>query len=120
MKSKVSRRDTREHQARKGASNVKAIQAIWIDGRIIPSQPVDWPDGTTLTVEPVAEPPGSEITGSMLGNDPASIENWIAAYESLPPLQMTEAEEIAWRDARRDMKEYTLKRMRGLSVEDRS
>lgn len=97
---------------------MKAIHAIWKDGRIIPSQPVDWPDGTPLTVEPVEEPRGSETEESLLGNDPASIARWIASYEALPPLQMTEAEQGEWLAARRDMKNLTVAKMRQLSIED--
>jgi hypothetical protein len=57
----------RPTRLRFGAPTVKAIHAIWKDGRIIPTQPVDWPDGTTLTVEPVEEPQDSELEGNLLG-----------------------------------------------------
>ncbi len=52
---------------------MKAIHAIWKNGRIVPTQPVDWPDGTTLTVEPIEEPRTSEPEGDLLGDDPTSI-----------------------------------------------
>ena len=98
---------------------MKAIHAIWKDGRIIPAQPVDWPDGTTLTVEPIEEPRDSESEGDLLGNDPASIAHWIASYDALPPLRMTEAEETEWRAARRDMKDHAVAERSRLSIEGR-
>jgi hypothetical protein len=96
---------------------VKAIEAIWKDGRIILTQSVDWPDGTTLTVKPIAEPHDSEADGDISGNDPDSIARWIALYDDLPPLQMTEAEEAEWRSARSDMKDHTIGAMSKLSIE---
>ena len=32
------------------------IKATWINGRIMPAEPVDWPEGSELIVEPVATP----------------------------------------------------------------
>lgn len=98
---------------------MKAIQAVWKDGRIIPSQPVDWPDGTTLTVEPVEGPRDGELEEDLLGSDSASIARWIALYDALPPLRMTEAEEEQWQAARREVKDHTIAKMRTLSIEDR-
>lgn len=96
---------------------MKAIHAIWKDGRIIPAEPVDWPDGTTLTVEPIEAPRDTDSEEDLLGSDPASIARWIAAYDALPPFQMTEAEEAAWQAARRDVKEHTIAKMSRLSIE---
>ncbi len=94
---------------------MKAIQAIWKDGQIIPSQPVDWPEGTTLNVEPVGDAsnraPG-EIWG---GDDPRAV----AEFMALLPFQRTEEEEAEWQAARRDVKEYTIVKMENLSIEDR-
>ena len=98
---------------------MKAIHAIWKDGRIIPTQPVDWPEGTTLTVAPLEESRETESEGDLLGNDPASIARWTASYDALPPLRMSASEEAEWRAARRDVKDYTVTRMQGLSIEDR-
>jgi hypothetical protein len=94
---------------------MKAIQAIWKDGRIIPSQPVDWPDGTALNVEPVEELSETESEEGLYGKDPESIAWQIAACETLPRLTMTEAEEAEWLAARQDVKEYTVAKMQGLS-----
>jgi hypothetical protein len=99
---------------------VRPIRATWRNGEIILAQPVDWPDGTTLLVEPIETPQEYESEGDQLGNDPASIARWIAAYEILPPVSMTELEEAEWRAARRDMKEHTIAEMSKFSLESQS
>src|SRR5262245_2685313 len=102
---------------RLGVPAMKAIHAIWKDGQIVPTQHVDWPDGTALTVKPLEETRDSEADGDILGDDPDSIARWIALYDALPPLQMTEAEEAEWRSARSDMKDHTIAAMSKLSIE---
>jgi hypothetical protein len=99
---------------------VKTIHAIWKDGLIIPTEPVDWPDGTALTIEPVEEPTSVGPEGDLLGSDPASIARWTAYYDALPRWRMTEAEEAEWRAARQDIKDYTVAGMRTLTIEDHS
>jgi hypothetical protein len=32
---------------------MNAIKAVWTNGQIVPSEPVDWPDGSQLLVEPL-------------------------------------------------------------------
>ncbi len=72
---------------------------------------------TQLTLEAVAErldalerkvaeivrlgddPPGT--TGDEQSDDPQAVARWIAAFDALPPLQMTPDEETAWRANRR-------------------
>ncbi len=85
---------------------MKAIQAVWKNGRIVPSQPVDWPDGTTLTVEPIEGPPTGQPEGDILGDDPASIARWLAWYDGLDPLIFTSEEEAAWQAARRESRDW--------------
>ena len=74
---------------------MKAIHAIWKNGQIVPTQPVDWPEGTALAVEPI------EVTGlpdteeDLLGDDPESISRWLRWLDSLEPLSFTPAEEAA-------------------------
>lgn len=96
---------------------MKSVHAIWKDGRIVPTQPVDWPDGTDLTVEPLEQPWTVEAEGDLAGDDPASIARWLAYFDALPPLRMSDAEEAAWQAARDQMKDYTLTKMRSRSDE---
>jgi hypothetical protein len=98
---------------------VRAVHAIWKDGRIVPTQPVDWPDGTALTVEPLEQPLPADSEGDVWGTDPVAIARWMAQFDALPALRMSETEEAHWQDARRQMRDYTLARMQERSVEDR-
>ena len=106
---------------------MRPVHAIWKDGRIVPTQPVDWPDGTALSVEPLnsaaaaeLEGAAAELEGDLIGDAPQSIARWLAAFDALPPLQMSEEEEGRWREARREVGDYTLARMRDRSAGDRS
>lgn len=94
---------------------MRPIPAIWKDGRIVPSQPVDWPDGTALRVEPI----DVANEGDLMGDDPEAIARWITAFDALPPLQMSPAEEDRWRAARREVGDHTLARMRERTIEQR-
>jgi hypothetical protein len=87
---------------RAGAIVMKTIHAIWRNGQIVPTQPVDWPEGTALTVEPIEEPLVVDPDGDLLGDDPASIARWLAWFDSLEPLIFTPEEEDAWQAARRE------------------
>jgi len=98
---------------------MKSIHAIWKDGRIVLTQPVDWPDGTALFVEPLEPRPPAEPEEDLTGDDPAAVSRWLAYFDTLPPLRMSEAEEAEWHAARRQMKDYTLSKMPERSVEAR-
>lgn len=89
------------------------MHAIWKDGRIVPSEPVDWPDGTSLSVVPI------EDEDDLLGNTPEAIARWLAAYDALPPLQMSEAEEARWREDRRRMRDHSVAKMQARPIGDR-
>jgi hypothetical protein len=84
---------------------MKAIHAIWTNGRIVPTQPVDWPEGTALVVEPAEEPQSAEAEGDLLGDSPESIARWLAWYDTLEPLIFTAEEEAAWRPARQESRD---------------
>lgn len=99
---------------------MKSIQAIWKNGRIIPEEPLDWPEGTSLSIQAVEIPSERECVpeADLMGNDPESIARWLAAYEALPTIPMTDAEEAEWKAARQSMKEYTIAKMQSRSFED--
>ena len=50
----------------------------------------------------VSEPLGA--TGDEQADDPESVARWIAAFDAIPPLEMTVEEEELWRTAREDQK----------------
>ena len=88
------------------------MHAIWKDGRIVPSEPVDWPDGTPLSVMPI------EDEDDLLGNTPEAVARWLAAYDALPALQMSEAEETRWREDRRRMRDHSVAKLRERPIGD--
>ncbi len=80
---------------------MKAVHAIWKNGLIVPTQPVDWPEGTALVVEPVDQPDESDPEGDLLGDSPEAIARWLAWYETLEPLIFTPEEEAFLRAERK-------------------
>jgi hypothetical protein len=85
---------------------MKAIQAIWKNGQIIPTQPVDWPEGTTLAVEPVEGSELPDAEGDLLGEDSESVARWLRWLDSLDPLEFTPDEEAALQKARTERRDW--------------
>ena len=103
---------------------MKEIHAVWKNGNIVPTQPVDWPEGTALAVEPIEESLVTDPEGDLLGDDPASIARWLAWFDSLEPFSFTPAEEATWEAARRERRDWEksrfderAERLKGLSNE---
>ena len=92
---------------------MKAIHAVWKNGQIIPTQPVDWPEGTALVVESTEESLMTDLEGDLLGDDPASIACWLAWFDSLEPLDFTPEEEAAWEAARRERRDWEIRARAG-------
>ena len=83
-----------------------AVHAKWKDGRVVVEGAVDWPDGCELEVRPVS------VNGSdddVQSNDPDAIARWIAEFQAIPPLQMTDEELAEWQAARQAQRELELK-----------
>lgn len=90
-----------------------AIKAIWINGQILPAEPVDWPEGSELIVEPIV--PKSEkvgLTEEEWRDDPQSIAEWIAAVEKLEPPIWAEGEREAYERARQESREFNIEAVR--------
>jgi hypothetical protein len=85
---------------------MKTVHAIWKNGQIVPTQPVDWPEGTALAVEPIEQLLGGDSQGDLLGDDPESIARWLAWFDSLEPLNFTPEDEAAWLAARQDRRDW--------------
>lgn len=67
-------------------------------GRIEIDEPIDLPDGAQVTVS-VATKSESDELAAILDDTPEGIAAWLNWYDSLKPLQMSEAEEAqaqAW------------------------
>ena len=79
-----------------------AIKAIWKDGRILPSEPVDWPEGSELIVEPL-------LISQRLGLDDAeSVALWIAAVEKLEPMIWADGEREEYDRFRQESREFNI------------
>ena len=60
------------------------IHATWINGRIVPDDPVDLPEGCRLRVEPeLAESEAIGISEEEWDNSPEAISEWHEWYKSL-------------------------------------
>jgi hypothetical protein len=82
------------------------MRATWKNGQIVPDGPVNWPDGCRLTIDPEPCLTFAGMTEDEQGEDAESIARWIAAFDALPPLQMTPEEEAIWQSARSAQREF--------------
>jgi hypothetical protein len=85
---------------------MNSIHAVWKNGQIVPTQPVNWPEGTALAVEPIEAPIGTDPQADLLGDDDASIARWLAWFDSLEPLNFTPEEEAALQAARQERRNW--------------
>lgn len=72
---------------------MNAVRAIWTNGRILPSEPVDWPEGSELIVEPLV--PSEErmgLTEAEWRDDPDSIAAWEAGVRRIEPPEYSDEE----------------------------
>ena len=83
---------------------MNAITGTWKDGRIILDDVADWPDGCRVVVAPAAP----DLAGDNQADDPESIARWIAAFDAIPPLNMTPGEEAEWQAARAAQKQFEI------------
>jgi len=65
---------------------MNAIKGRYRNGQIILTQPADWPEDTEVLVEPVSTDDHEENWPT----DPESIARWLAEFDAIPPLEMTE------------------------------
>ncbi len=85
---------------------MKAIQAVWVHGQIIPTQPVDWPEGTVLAVEPIDAPAATDTGADLLGDDRESVDRWVHWLDTLEPLIFTPSEEATLAEARAERRDW--------------
>jgi hypothetical protein len=92
---------------------MNAIKATWMNGRIVPAEPVNWPEGSALLVEPLL-PNGEKIGMSEeeWGDDPVSIADWISAVEKIEPLIWTEEERKRYERYRETSRQFNLQAVR--------
>jgi hypothetical protein len=79
---------------------MNAVKATWKHGQVILEGHADWPEGSRLIV---AQEAHADDEGD--ADDPESIAQWIAEFEAIPPIDMTEQEEADWQAARQAQRE---------------
>jgi hypothetical protein len=82
------------------------VHAIWKSGHVVIDEAVDWPEGCRLEIRPASE---CETVDDNESTDPEAIARWVAAFEAIPPLDMTEEEEAEWQAARRVQREFEMR-----------
>ena len=89
-----------------------AIKAIWKDGRILPSEPVDWPEGSELIVEPLLISQKLGLDESECRDDAESVALWIAAVEKLEPMIWADGEREEYERFRQESREFNIQAVR--------
>jgi hypothetical protein len=85
---------------------MKAIEATFKNGQIVPDGPTDWPEGCRLRIEPLAS---TDIAnGEEHRETPEQIEDWLRWYRSLEPLEFTGEEEADLATWRRRVEQHEL------------
>src|SRR5438445_3530502 len=92
---------------------MNAVKAIWINGRILPAEPVDWPEGSELVVEPVA------LNGEKIGldecewrDDPEALADWEAWMQTIEPPVLTDEERAAFARYGEEFRRHNLEAVR--------
>lgn len=74
-----------------------AIRATWVNGQILPVEPVDWPEGSELLVEPIPRSRKSMgIDESQWRDDAEAIADWDRWLQAIEPLEYTSEEQAAF------------------------
>ncbi len=88
------------------------IHATWINGRIVPDDPVDLPEGCRLRVEPeLAESEAIGISEEEWDNSPRRFRNGMSGTNPFEPLVFTPEEEADLVQWRQKVKEYAIANM---------
>jgi hypothetical protein len=91
---------------------MSAIQATFIDGKIVPDVPPDWPNGMRLAIDATPLPPVRMMTEEEQGDDPESIARWLAAFNAIPSAAASPFDDpgvVAWREV---MRKYNIEAVR--------
>lgn len=92
---------------------MNAVRAIWTNGRIQPSEPVDWPDGCKLLVEPLDPSEESLGLAEVEGpNDPATIAAWVEGVRNLERPEYTDEERADFARYRDECRQFNLEAVR--------
>ena len=74
---------------------MNAVRAIWTNGWIQPSEPVDWPEGCVLIVKRLGSSEERRGLAEIEGpNDAAAIADWIAWVDTIEPQGLSDEERV--------------------------
>jgi hypothetical protein len=100
----------RGRNAREGQVSIldgtTSLTGILKNGQVILDKQADWPEGCRVVVVRESAVPLLGMVEDEQGDDPESIARWIAAFDAIPPLEMTPEEEAEWQAAREANKAY--------------
>ncbi len=88
------------------------IRTTWINGRIMPAEPVDWPEGSELIAEPVATPGKIGLDESEWRDDAEALADWEAWLPTVEPLDLSEEEGAAFASYREGFRKFNLEVVR--------
>jgi hypothetical protein len=94
------------------------IEATYKNGQIVPDGQPDWPEGCRLRIEPVPNEEVIFLTEDEQGDDPESVQRWLAEFDGIPPLQMSAEEEARMEAWRQKMKAFNIEAVRRQMEED--
>jgi hypothetical protein len=98
---------------KEGSWIMHAIKATWINGQILPSEPVDWPEGSELLVEPIVPNAGKAgLIEAEWRDDPESIAGWEAGVRSIEPPVYSDQERAELARYREEYRRYNLEAVR--------
>lgn len=84
------------------------LTGTWRNGQIILDGHADWPEGCRVVVIRECAPDPLGTTGDEQADDPESTARWIAAFDAIPPLEMSIEEEAEWRGVREAQKAFEI------------
>jgi hypothetical protein len=88
------------------------IKATWINGRIVPAEPVDWPEGSELVVKPVATAGKIGLDESEWRDDAEAVAAWDAWLPTVEPMVLTDEERAAFASYGEEFRHYNLEAVR--------
>ena len=87
---------------------MNAVKAVWANGQIVPSEPVDWPEGSELLVEPLPPHEKLGMEEADWDDSPEGIAAWIAAVDKIEPMVWAEGEEEEYQRLREEVKKFNI------------
>jgi hypothetical protein len=89
-----------------------AIKATWINGKIVPAEPVDWPEGSELRVEPLPLADKIGLDEDEWRDDAQSIADWNAWVDTIQPLILSDEERAEMDRYREEQRRFNIDAVR--------